>query len=244
MTSLVTQGIDSKAGESRRGFGSLHLFAIVSLVAFVMVALLMGYLFRALAVDGLIKVAEVEHVKLAQLIGNETWDDVFGPWILATQGRTAQELRASPELPAIERKIRLMLKGTRICKIKAYDLNGMTIYSTDLKQIGEDKRGSPGVKAGLLGFSSASLVHRDQISYFECEALTRDLVETYVPHFSRTTGKVTGVFEIYGDATEVLAEIDRREWYLMLVVIGPLALLYLALFFMVKRSRDDFFPGK
>lgn len=238
VNSQVPQVAANIGGATRRGFGSLHVFAITSLIAFVAVAFLMVYLFRTLAVDGLIKVAEVEHVKLAQLIGNETWDDVFGPWILATQGKSAQDLRAAPELAAIERKISLMLKGTRVCKIKAYDLKGMTIYSTDPEQIGQGKRGSPGVTAGLLGFSSANLVHRDQTSFFECEVQTRDLVETYVPHYSRTTGKVTGVFEIYGDATGLLAEIDRREWTLVFVVIGPLALLYLLMFFIFKQTKD------
>jgi len=236
--SLVPLGVKNAGGAKRRSFGSLHLVAIASLFAFVAVGFLMVYLFRTLAVDGLIKVAEIEHIKLAQLIGNETWDDIFGPWIQATQGKSIEEIRAAPELPAIERKINALLKGTRVCKIKAYDLKGMTIYSTDLNQIGEDKKSSPGVVAGLLGFSSANLIHRDQISYLECEVHTRDLVESYVPHYSRTTGKVTGVFEIYGDATGVLTEIDRREWYLVIVVIGPLALLYLAMFFIFKRTQD------
>lgn len=238
MKSLVSQGVENAGGANRRSFGSLHFFAIASLIAFVAVAFLMGYLFRALAIDGMLKAAEVEHVKLAQLIGNETWDDAFGPWIQATQGKSAEEIRVLPELPAIERKITLRLKGTRVFKIKAYDLKGMTIFSTDTHQIGEDKRDNPGVAAGLLGLSSSRLVHRDQISYFEGVVQNRDLVESYVPHYSRTTGKVTGVFEIYGDATGVLTEIDRREWYLVIVVIGPLALLYLAMFFIFKRTQD------
>lgn len=112
----------------------------------------------------------------------------------------------------------MLLKGTRVCKTKAYDLKGMTIYSTDPRQIGESKSASPDVVQGLVGFSSAKQVHRDQDSYLECEVRTRDLVESYVPHFSRITGKVTGVFEIYGDATGVLAEIDKREWFLVFVM--------------------------
>lgn len=241
MKSLVPQGSENAGGAKRRSFGALHLVAITSLFAFVAVGFLMVYLFRTLAIDGMLKVAEVEHVKLAQLIGNETWDDVFGPWVQATQGKSIDEIRAAPELPAIERKITLLLKGTRVCKIKAYDLKGMTIYSTDPRQIGENKSASLGVVQGLLGFSSAKLVHRDQDSYLECEVHTRDLVESYVPHFSRTTGKVTGVFEIYGDATGVLAEIDKREWFLVFVVIGPLALLYLLMFFIFKRTEDALF---
>lgn len=240
MKSLEPQGVENAGGANRRSFGSLHLFAIASLISFVAVAFLMGYLFRGLAIDGLLKAAEVEHIKLAQLIGNETWDDAFGPWIQTAQCKSAEELKAAPELSAIERKMTLLLKGTRIFKVKAYDTKGMTIFSTDLEQIGEDKSTNPGVKAGLLGLSSSHLVLRDEISSFEGEVQKRDLVESYVPHFCSTTGKVTGVFEIYGDATGVLAEIDRRQWYLVFVVIGPLALLYLALLVLAKRTQDAF----
>lgn len=219
------------------GLGSLKYFVITSLIAFVAVAVLMGYLLRTMAIDSLIHQAEVAHVRLAQVIGNETGDDVFGPWFHKMRGKPAAEIRAAPELDAIERKIALLTNGTRIFKIKAYDEKGLTIYSTDVKQIGENKSTNPGVMAGLIGLSSSRLVHRDQISHFEGVIQSRDLVESYVPHYDPGTGKVSGVFEIYGDATGVLAEINKRQWQLAVAVIVPLVLLYLALFSLVKRSR-------
>lgn len=222
----------------RRGVNLLPFFAVASLIAFVTVATLMGYLFRTVAIDGMLHAAEIEHIKLAQLIGNETWDDAFGPWMQTTRGKSAQELRASLEIPAIKRKMMIRLKGTRVFRIKAYDSRGMTVFSTELSQIGQDKSDNVGVKAGLLGLSSSRLAHRDQISHFEGEVQTRDLVESYVPHYDRATGKVVGVFEIYGDASALLAEVDRRQWQLVLVVIVPLALLYLAMFVIVKRAQD------
>jgi len=228
---------ESAAVVQQRGFDPLHLFAIVSLLAFVAVASLMGYLFRQLAMEGLLRGAESEHVKLAQVMGNSNWGDAFGPWMEMTRGKSADELRVSLELPAIQRKMVLLMKGTRVFKIKAYDLQGRTIFSTDVRQIGEDKSANPGVKAALLGLSSSSLVYRNEVSHFEGQRQIRDLVESYVPHYDPATGKVNGVFEIYGDATGVLADIDQRQWYLVAVVVGPLALLYLALLGMVRRGR-------
>lgn len=228
----------------RKGVHLLRSFAIASLIAFVAVAALMGYLFRTVAIDGQLKATEIEHIKMAQLIGSETWDDAFGPWMQTTRGKSAQELRDSLEIPAIKRKMMLRLKGTRVFRIKAYDSKAMTVFSTELSQIGQDKSDNVGVRAGLLGLSSSRLVHRDQVSHFEGEVQTRDLVESYVPHYDRASGKVVGVFEIYGDASALLADINRQQWYLVLVVIGPLALLYLALFIIVKRAQDSLLRNK
>lgn len=93
----------------------------------------MGYLLRQLAVEGLLHSAETEHVKLAQVMGNNTWGDVFGPWMEMSRGKSAQEMQASLHLPAIQRKMAMLAKGTRVFKIKAYDLHGRTIFSTDVR---------------------------------------------------------------------------------------------------------------
>ncbi|MCX7170149.1 MAG: diguanylate cyclase [Proteobacteria bacterium] len=92
--------------------------------------------------------------------------------------------------------------------------------------------------AGLQGQSSSSLTHRNQFSTFEGEVQNRDLVESYVPRYDPATGKVSGVFEIYGDATSVLMDIGRKQWIIVGAVIGMLSLLYLALFIIVKRAQD------
>ena len=226
-------GISSKAD-----FRLVRFYTTTSLVAFVIVAVLLGALFRKLSIDGLLNGYEIEHVNHAHILANEMWDEDFGPAILAMAGKSAAEVRAAPQIPAIHQKVLMLLKNTSIFKIKVYAPGGMTIYSTELKQIGEDKAGNAGVMDGLRGKSSSRLSHRDQFSAFEGEVQNRDLVETYVPRYDPATGRVSGVFEIYGDATSVLGEIGKRQWYVVFAVIGMLALLYLALFIIVKRAQD------
>ena len=232
---LVFQEISANG---KADFKLLRFFTTASLVAFVVVAGLLGYVFRTLSIDGLLNGYESEHVNHAQVIANEMWDADFGPLALALAGKSAAEVKAAPQIPAIQKRVSKLLKGTKIFKIKVYDLRGMTIFSTELRQIGEDKGNNAGVIAGLHGRSSSQLVHRDQFSATEGEVQNRDLVESYVPRYDPATGKVSGVFEIYGDATSVLAEIDRRQWYMVLSVTGLLALLYLVLSAIVKRAQD------
>ena len=219
-------------------FRLLRYFATSSLFAFILVAVALGYVFRTLAVDGLVSSFTSEHVNQAQVIGNQMWDDDFEPLVQGARGKTAAQLQAAAELPGLHSKLLKLLGGTSIFKIKVYDLHGMTVYSTELKQIGENKLGNAGVIEGLNGRSSSALAHRDQFSAFEGEVQNRDLVETYVPRYDPATGSIAGVFEVYGDATAMLAEIGRRQWTMVSAVIALLALLYLALSVIVKQAQD------
>jgi diguanylate cyclase (GGDEF)-like protein/PAS domain S-box-containing protein len=155
----------------------------------------------------------------------------------ALVGKSTAELQATSQIEALHRKVLAILQGTKVFKIKVYDLKGMTIYSTDRKQIGEDKGRNAGVLAGLRGLNSSNLVHQNQVSTFEGEVQNRDVVESYVPRYDPTNGAVSGVFEIYGDATDLLAEIGKRQWTIFFSVIALLALLYLAMVMIVKRAQ-------
>ena len=232
---------DSSAGRGQADFKLLRFFTTASLVAFVVVAVLLGYIFRTLSIDGLLKGYESEHVNHAQFIANEMWDSEFGPLVLAMAGKSAAELQRAPQLPALHQKVLKLLRGGKIFKIKVYDLNGMTIYSTELTQIGEDKSNNQGVIGGLQGMSSSALVHRDQFNAFEGEVQNRDVVETYVPRYDPDSGKIVGVFEIYGDATAVVSEVGKRQWTMVFAVIALLSLLYLALSIIVKTAQNFIF---
>ncbi len=230
-------GASADKGESAE-FKLLRFFATTSLIAFVVVAVLLGYLFRTFSIDGLLQSYETEHVNQAQIIANQMWDDDFGPLVAASADKSATELQATASLPALHEKLQRLLKGTKIFKIKVYDLRGMTVYSTNFKQIGEDKSRDAGVANGLRGLNSSALSHKDQFSTFEGEVSDRDLVETYVPRYDPQSGQVSGVFEIYGDATLVVAEIGRHQREIVAAVAALLLLLFAALFAIVKRAQD------
>lgn len=240
---LTSPNSSEKTGDTAAGLDSnfilLRRFATASLVAFVVVAMLLGYVFRTLSVDALINSYQSEHTSHARIIANELWDAHFDPLIRSVANTPAAQLPASAQIPALHQNVLRLLEGTGIYKIKVYDLMGRTVYSTDLEQIGEDKSNNAGVRAGLRGLSSSALVHKHQVSANEGEVLDRDVIESYIPHHNPQTGKVSGVFEIYRDATTVLAEVGQRQWLLVVAVVALLALLYLAVFIIVKKAHDQ-----
>jgi len=224
--------------EHDTSYSLLRRFSVASLLAFVVVAALLGYVFRELSVDNLINDYQSQHVNHARIISNETWDDHFGPLIRDSAGLPNTELVRNPHISEIYQHMQKLLDGTSIFKVKVYDLRGRTVYSNERSQIGQDKSQNAGVVAALQGRSSSELVHHNQISTFEGELTDRDMVESYIPRLDPVTGQVTGVFEIYRDATLVLAQIRERELKLVGAVFGLLALLYLTVFSIVKRAQD------
>jgi PAS domain S-box-containing protein len=113
----------------------------------------------------------------------------------------------------------------------------MTVYSSELEQIGEDKSKNGGVIAALRGETRSELVHKGTFSALEGEVQDRALVQSYIPRYDPASGKVAGVFEVYTDATRYFAQMREKQWYIVGAVIGLLALLYLALFLIVNVAQ-------
>jgi signal transduction histidine kinase len=216
-------------------FRLVRYFTLTSLVAFVIVAAVLGLVFRYLSVQSLLRTQEDANVNITRIVANQLWASDFGPFVRTMADRPAAELKNAPEIARLHAKVLALMRGSSVFKVKVYALNGMTLYSTELGQIGEDKSGNAGVVAAAQGKVLSELVHRNSFSALEQEVLERDLIQSYIPAYDR--GRVDGVFEVYSDATAFLQEIGRKQWLVVAAAVGLLAALYGALFFFVNRAQ-------
>lgn len=218
-------------------FRLVRYFTATSLIAFVLVAAVLGYVFRQFSIGGLLRAQEEANVNLTRVFANDLWHQDFGPFVRAMEGKSAAELKAAPQVPQLHGKVLALMRGSNTFKVKVYDLKGMTVYSTELRQIGEDKSANAGVIAGLNGAITSELVHRNSFSALDREVMNRDLIQSYIPQYDPATGKVSGVFEVYSDVTLLLKEIGEKQWYVVGAVVALMAALYAALFLIVNFAQ-------
>lgn len=126
--------------------------------------------------------------------------------------RDAAAAKSNPELLTIDKSIRAFAQGTDLVKVKIYNLKGLTLYSSDPAQIGEDKSSNAGFKLATKGRVASELNYRGKFGAFDGELYNRNLVSSYVP--VRGPQGVEAVVEVYTDRTESIEMVDRRVYEL------------------------------
>ncbi|MCI0577896.1 MAG: cell wall metabolism sensor histidine kinase WalK [Chloroflexi bacterium] len=228
-------------------FKLLRYFTLTSLVAFVVVAILLGLFYRQTAVRDLMTVAESRNVTLTQAFANTIWPE-FAPFLTSASTIETGALRSHPETARLRQAVLAQMQGTSVVKVKIYSLDGRTVFSTEAAQIGEDKSDNAGFLAARSGQVASELTHRDAFSAFEGEIEDRDVFSSYLPIRRQNAGPVEGVFELYTDLTPLLADISRTQRMVIGGVVVILGLLYGVLFLIVRRAdtilRQQYQGGK
>lgn len=163
---------------------------------------------------------------LARSFANAIWPR-YAPYVASAGAFDGDALRARDETRELHETLRRLAADLPVLRVKIYDLEGLTVYSSESAQIGEDKSGNPGfVAAAQQGIPASKLMERGTFNAFEGVINERlDLVESYLP-IRGDDGRIEGVFELYTDVTLLVARIERTT----AILLGGIILLFGALY--------------
>ncbi len=214
-------------------------FSLLSLALIAGASALLLQYYRHNAMEQLLALEQSRAAEFTQLFENSLWAE-FKPLVEAARpGDTPEALRQRAEASGLHEALARMARSTTVLKVKIYTPMGMTVFSTDPRQIGEDKSDNPGFRGAMNGRTTGALTHRNQFDAFEGSLSERDIIYAYVPihHPSSGETRIDGVFEVYQDVTTFVQQAERQLAWVSATVIAVLAALYLAQFLVVHRAQ-------
>ena len=168
-----------------------------------------------------IETTAAANAALAEVFVSEVWDDIAP--LLPLANATPQSAKSNMHVLLIDDYVRKFARGTDVVKVKIFDLKGLTLYSLDAEQIGEDKSSTSGFVAAASGKRTTELSYRESFKGFAGTIERRSLISTYLP--IQVKGVTLAVAEIFTDRTEQIANTARQ----MEVMFRQLTALFLGL---------------
>ncbi|MEW5893713.1 MAG: response regulator [Pseudomonadota bacterium] len=213
-----------------------HLVALFGLIGFVVVTAALAaavYLSWQSTRQGIIDSTEAANLTLTRVLANEEWHHIRT--LLPPPGMTdPDQLRSRPENQAIDGIVRHFSNGTDLLKVKIYNLEGLTVYSSDPKQIGESKAKNPGFLSARAGVPKSELTFRGKFGAFDGEVHDRNLISSYLP--AETEAGIEAVLETYTDRTASIERADAAMWRLALWLAPLFYGVYASLLYVVWQA--------
>ena len=220
----------------QKKFRLTRAFSIVSLIGIIVVAIIMTNIHRSVSLDSLLKIQDEANIDLTRAFSNSIWKK-YVKFFDHSSSIPKDEIINQPEIAELENDLKRQMKGVRVVKIKIYNKNGLTVFSTDPSQIGEDKSNNPGFISAINGEVINDITFRDKFNAFDMVIEDRNLLASYIPVHYGPKDEIVAVFELYSDITTVLDEIDDAE--LKTVAFGSFLMIILYTFLLIYVRRAD-----
>ncbi len=216
-------------------FNLSRYFSTVSFILIVLAAGVLGPLYQKLSLQQMKDLAQGRNVAMAQVFQNSLHQpllDLLGE----STGRDASALAQSTSRAYIQGSAEILMQGTSVIRVKVYNRVGNVIFSTDARQIGENRLASPGFKAAINGSVLSDLTYRNTRDGFEETLAEMDVLASYIPIRGKDNA-VEGVFELYQNVTPFVEELEHSLWWVTAGIVLTFALLYLMQFLVVRRAQ-------
>jgi diguanylate cyclase (GGDEF)-like protein len=216
-------------------FRLIRYFSITSLVGVLIVLAVLLFFYRYFAFRALENHETRGNIAITQVFASTLWPK-YASYVNSASVIGKAELQQRPEVARLREDVLRQMAGLSVVKVKLYNLDGLTVFSTDPNQIGEDKSTNSGFLRAKAGAAASEITFRDHFDSFEQVINDRNLISSYIPIRAGPSSPTEGVMEVYSDVTDYVAELERTTWEIAAGVMGSLVFLYLFLFALVRRA--------
>ena len=215
-------------------FPLMRYYLIASLVSIIAAVIALSAWVHMRTPETVMQFGETENTEIARMLVNIHGESMRSMLALAPSLSTGQ-LKAHPQSSQLDDAIKNAINGTPIIKIKIFSPEGRTLYSSDARQIGEDRSRNAGIATALAGTVNTELVSGGHFSVFEALA-DRGVISSYLPLRLGSAGRVDGVFEVYQDVTAFQQQVRSALQNAVAKLVVVLLALFGILFLIVRRA--------
>lgn len=217
-------------------FKLLRYYSVASLVAVLATAVLLTWLYRQVAIQGIAQLAERSNVNLAQVAMIPVKPALLQFLDAAANLRPGG---ASPPLTSeLAGSINTLMQDRSVVKIKIYNHQGVVAFSTRPAEVGKDQSRNQGFITAIGGGVGNKLIYRDTFNSFDGVTEKDNLMQTYLPVRAGPAERIQGVFELYADVNNLVNQTERIQFIVMAGAILILTALYAVLVLIVRRANN------
>ncbi len=237
----------AKARNSREPWLNRHL-ALAGAVILAVAGGTLGHVYRSTAVENMERMVTQNNLLLTRAFSNSMWPR-FSSFFRSDNGLTPEELRSHPQTAELRREIMRLMSGTGVVRVKIHDLDGLTVFSTDLRQVGESERANAGFLSARNGRVRSALTNGDNLDSTDRARARRDVVSSYIPIYGAgSAGDIEGVLEIHSDVTNLREQalwhkisegVSANRFMLLLIFVLLLYAVHRAERIMNRQRRDN-----
>jgi signal transduction histidine kinase/ActR/RegA family two-component response regulator len=221
-------------------FKLLRYFSLTAIATTALAAAALTILFGRSAERDLVLSAErangVHATMLANALDAELGEPLWRNLADDAPRLDAAQLRAHPMTARLHATLRRLAAGTSVAKVKLFSPKGLTLYSSEAAQIGEDKHNPPMIARAAQGEVASEISQRQTFTAFDGQIRDRSLVSSYIPARRPGQAQPVAVFELYADLTPLkkalVASSDRQ----LAIVVSVMAALFLVQWLIVRRG--------
>ena len=166
--------------EPKSTFRLIRYFSITSLVGVLIVLAVLLFFYRYFAFRALENHETRGNVAITQVFASTLWPK-YASFVKSASAIGKTELQQRPEVARLREDVLRQMAGLSVVKVKLYNLDGLTVFSTDPKQIGEDKSTNLGFLRAKAGGTASEITFRNHFDSFEQVINDRNLISSYIP---------------------------------------------------------------
>lgn len=220
---------------ARQRFRLMRYFLLASSLGLLMLSAVLVFVYQGYAASQMLKHGTQAHSDLARVFSN-LMGEKHASFFVEKMSEDKKAFLVDPRFLEVNNDVRKAMVGLSVVKVKFFNRDGLTICSSDPRQIGESKLGNPGFQGALEGRVMSQVSFRDRFDAFDGVIVKRSLVSSYVPLSSWDSDQIQGVIELYSDVSDLIDAKNEDAWQITMIVLGLLSVLYVFLFFVVQRA--------